>query len=147
MVASASPTGQHTLRFPATLDGFTSASESLRRLLDDERVDGRARRNVEFAFEEIGTNIVRHGRPRSDVEVTLLFGGDEVLLTFEDDGIPFDPLEHPDPDVPPTLELARVGGLGVFLVKKLAARIQYERTPQQRNRVTVAIATAPSSVP
>lgn len=143
MVASSGPTGRHTLRFPATLDGFTSASESLRRLLDDERVEGRARRNVELAFEEIGTNIVRHGRPRSDVEVTLLFGGDEVLLTFEDDGIAFDPLGHPDPDMPPSLELAQIGGLGVFLVKKLAARIQYERTPQQHNRLTVAIAAAP----
>ncbi len=143
MAASSSPSGQHRLRFPATLDGFTSASESLRRLLDVERVDGRARSNVELAFEEIGTNIVRHGRPRSDVEVTLLFSGGEVLLTFEDDGIAFDPLGHPDPDMPPSLELARIGGLGVFLVKKLAARIHYERTPQQRNRLTVAIATAP----
>jgi serine/threonine-protein kinase RsbW len=143
MVASSSPTGQHTLRFPATLDGFTSASEWLRRLLDDERVDGRPRRNVELAFEEIGMNIIRHGRPRSDVEVTLLFGGDEVLLTFEDDGIAFDPLAHPDPDVPATLERAKIGGLGVFLVKKLAARFEYDRTPQQRNRVTIAIAAAP----
>src|SRR4051812_44960231 len=65
MVASSRPTGQHTLRFPATPDGVTSASESLSRLLDDERVGGRARHNVELAFEEIGTNIVRHGRPRT----------------------------------------------------------------------------------
>ena len=36
MFASPSPIGQHTLRFPATLDGFASASEWLGRLLDNE---------------------------------------------------------------------------------------------------------------
>ncbi len=57
----------------------------------------------------------------------------EVTLYFEYDGIPYNPLERPDPDVEELLENRRIGGLGVYMVKKRmdAADYQYR---EGRNR-------------
>jgi len=132
---------RHVLRFSGTLHGFEEARETFHRLLDIGCVKGRPRLNVELAFEEIGTNIIRHGAPSEDIQVAVVFDHDEVILTFEDDGVPFDPSDQPAPSTPSSLDDAQVGGWGVMLVKKFSTRMEYERTPQQHNRLTLAIAT------
>lgn len=134
-------TGSHVLRFPGTSAGFERAADDLRALLDARALGGTSRYNVELAFEEIATNIIRHGSSSEDIVVTVVFGGDEVLLTFEDNGVPFDPSRHPDPSVPESLDEASLGGLGLVFVRKISSRLSYERTTQRRNTLRVAIST------
>jgi anti-sigma regulatory factor (Ser/Thr protein kinase) len=50
-----------------------------------------------------------------------------VLLEFEDSGTPFDPLSHKDPDVAAGLEERKIGGLGVFIVKRIMDSVEYCR--------------------
>ena len=135
------PTNQDVLRFPATNDGFEEAARALRALIDARRLDGEPRYHVELAFEEIATNIIRHGSSKEDIEVTIDFGEDEIVLTFEDSGVPFDPRELPGPVPPAALDEAPLGGLGLVLVRKISTRLSYERTPQCRNNLTIAIPT------
>jgi anti-sigma regulatory factor (Ser/Thr protein kinase) len=135
------PTNQHLLRFPSTSAGFEAAARDLRALLDTRPLGVEPRYHVELAFEEIATNIVRHGSSTEDIEVTIDFGEDEVVLTFEDNGVPFDPRELPEPVPPPSIDDAQSGGLGLVLVRKISKRLSYERTPQCRNNLTVAIPT------
>ncbi len=141
MPAPSMQSGSHVVRFTGTGAGFEKAANDLRSLLDARNVGGVPRHNVELAFEEIVTNIIRHGRTSEDIVVTVAFGGNEVLLTFEDNGIPFDPSSHPDPVVPESLDEVIPGGLGLVLVKKISSRFTYERTAQQRNSLLVAIPT------
>ena len=84
----------------------------------------------ELALEEIFLNIVMHGSepgitPR--VEVALNRGTDAVTMTIEDDGPQFDPLSLPPPDVTADLADRKVGGLGVFLVRKIMDTVSYAR--------------------
>jgi serine/threonine-protein kinase RsbW len=86
--------------------------------------------NLELALEEIFLNIAMHGSepgvaPR--VEVSLSLNTDAVTMTVEDDGPQFDPLSLPPPDVTASLADRPVGGLGVFLVRKLMDTVSYER--------------------
>jgi len=86
--------------------------------------------NLELALEEIFLNIAMHGSepgvaPR--VEVSLNLGIESVTMTVEDDGPQFDPLSLPPPDVTASLADRPVGGLGVFLVRKLMDTVSYER--------------------
>lgn len=60
----------------------------------------------------------------------------EITLYFEDDGIPYNPLERPDPDVEQLLEQRKEGGLGIYLVKKRMDRMEYEYI-NERNKLTV----------
>lgn len=129
---------RHTLRFVPTMEGFESAAAALRALLDQRGIDGMARYNTELAFEEIALNIIRHGSPRGEVTTTVVFGP-EIVMTFDDDGLPFDPTAAPDPVLPSSIEEAKVGGLGLLLVKQFSSRMTYRRTPEARNQLTLAI--------
>jgi serine/threonine-protein kinase RsbW len=140
-------TGQLHLHVAGTLADFQRAADDLRSALDLHGVDDRARAQAELIFEEIVTNVIRHGGaggrpPRVDVAVDI--GQDELILTFEDDGPPFDPLQRPDPVRPTSIEDATPGGLGIYLSRRSAADVRYERTGDGRNRLTVAVAAAGS---
>lgn len=125
--------------------GFVRGAGEVRTALDDCRVIGRARYWVELVFEEVVTNIVRHGyadRRPHEIGVTLRCAAGSVVLQIEDDGRPFDPLQRPEPTRPASIEDATPGGLGIPLVRKAATAIQYERTPDGKNRLTVTLPAA-----
>jgi len=130
------------LTFPATFDAYAKASAELRGALDTRRLPPGPRYKVELVFEEIVSNIIRHGCGRNDhctVEVSVGFGAGTVVLEFQDDGQPFDPRDYAVADVPQALEDAGHGGLGLLLVRKASASIDYERTGQDLNHLTVTI--------
>lgn len=133
------------IRFPGTHDGFAQAFARLRGTLDAERLDGAARYNAELVFEEIVANIVNHGAVGGR-EVIVRFSleprPDSLLLTFEDDGVEFDPRGHPDPSPARSLEEAKVGGFGLRLMRHAASSLDYTRTAGGRNRLTVKLARA-----
>ena len=53
--------------------------------------------------------------------------GDSVVIRLTDSGIPFDPLAKPDPDVTESAEKRKIGGLGIYMVKKSMDSISYQR--------------------
>jgi serine/threonine-protein kinase RsbW len=116
----------------------------LRRALDEEHLtqSARARYNVELVFEEIIGNILRYGAPRGHelhVEAQIHRDGESILVTIEDDGIPFDPCSSADSTLPRTLEEDRDGGFGLMIVRHASRAMHYERTGDARNRLTVTL--------
>jgi serine/threonine-protein kinase RsbW len=84
----------------------------------------------ELALEEIFMNVVMHGSAGGDlpqVHVSLALTPAGLTLTVEDDGPGFDPLSLPPPDVTASVTDRPVGGLGVFLVRKMMDTISYAR--------------------
>lgn len=132
---------EHVLRFPGTSMGLDGAVRSLRQILDARQLHPQHRHDVELVFEEVASNIVNYGHPSHDVDLVVRFN-DETVLTFEDDGVAFDPRDQPAPPVPVRREDLRIGGLGIMLVRTICTRIDYTRTPEQRNRLTLVIPTA-----
>jgi len=133
----------YVLTFPANLEGFERAFADLRQWLGDLQATPKAQYNVELVFEEIVTNIVRYGYDQPDGEsvvVELCRDSNELAITFDDGGRPFDPLAKPDPTLPHSIEEAKVGGLGLMLVRKATTEMAYERTAAGRNRLNVRIA-------
>jgi serine/threonine-protein kinase RsbW len=92
-------------------------------------------------FEEVISNVVRHGGAQQ-IEVSLARQADAIVLTFDDDGEPFDPLQRPAPVLPTSIEEAPLGGLGLLLLRKASTQLRYERTAGQTNRLIVTIATS-----
>jgi len=132
----------HVLRFAASMASFEQASIDARAALDAGGVRGPARYNAELVFEEVVSNVIRHGHAPS-IEVSFFCDPDAnaIILTFEDAGPAFDPLSQPLPTLPKSLEEAPLGGLGLLLVRKASTRLHYERT-QDKNRLTVTIASS-----
>ncbi|MDR2478235.1 MAG: SpoIIE family protein phosphatase [Treponema sp.] len=69
-------------------------------------------------------------------EVSAVEGGAALRLVFIDSGMPFNPLEHSDPDINLPLERRDLGGLGVLIVKRTMDTIQYSHTAG-KNHLTV----------
>jgi anti-sigma regulatory factor (Ser/Thr protein kinase) len=103
-------------------------------------VGERPRFQTELVFEELVTNAIRHGGVDSDhsVAVTISLTPEDVVLVVSDQGCPFNPLEQPDPVPATSLAEAKVGGLGIMLVRKAASSLAYERA-NDRNLVRVVI--------
>ncbi|HKD55043.1 MAG TPA: ATP-binding protein [Steroidobacteraceae bacterium] len=134
------------IRFPGTHEGFAQAFDELRQALDREALDAAARYDCELIFEEIVDNIVSHGAVGDrapDVHVTLEHGGDSIVLTFDDDGVLFDPRGLPDPVPAKSLQEAKIGGFGLMLVRHAASSLDYVRTSEGRNRLTVKVRRRP----
>jgi serine/threonine-protein kinase RsbW len=95
--------------------------------------------NFELALEEIFMNIVMHGsQPGATVrvEVSLALVANGLTMTVEDDGQRFDPLALPPPDLTAPLAERPVGGLGVFLVRRVMDTVSYQRAGA-RNRLSM----------
>lgn len=134
------------IRFPGTHQGFAQGFAQLRHALDRAALDAGTRYNCELIFEEIVDNIVSHGAVGNrapDVQVTVEQGNDSIVLTFDDDGVPFDPRGRPEPVPAKSLEEAKIGGFGLMLVRRAAGSLEYARTAEGRNRLTVKVRRHP----
>ena len=84
---------------------------------------------IDLAVEEIFVNIANYAYSPEDgmaiIEVELT-EDPRVIITFIDNGKPFDPLAKDDPDITKTAEDRQVGGLGIFMVKKSMDDVSYE---------------------
>jgi serine/threonine-protein kinase RsbW len=130
-------------RFPATPRHCESALRELTEILVAAGFERRARYNAEVVFEEIVMNICRYGwdgPAPPDVEVGVEIVTDAIVLVFSDNGIPFNPCEYPEPEFFSAVMSAKVGGLGISLVRKASTGMTYERTPKGENRLTVTVA-------
>lgn len=94
----------------------------------------------ELALEEIFMNVVMHGSAdgaRHTVELSLARADDGVTMTVADDGPGFDPLSLPSPDVTASLSDRPIGGLGIYLVRKMMDSVSYARA-DGRNRLSMS---------
>jgi anti-sigma regulatory factor (Ser/Thr protein kinase) len=110
--------------------------------------------SIQLCLEEAFSNIVQYGF--SDVEdsldsnrdVRLIFEHDEktATITIEDRGMPFDPLRRSEPARPTSLDNAPIGGFGIYLMKRFANTMTYERR-DELNHLTICFDLAASPPP
>lgn len=84
---------------------------------------------LDVAIDEIFSNISRYAYPDGTGKVKIIIDYIEspkgIKLIFEDEGIRYNPLEKEDPDTNIPLEERRIGGLGIFIVKKTMDCMEY----------------------
>lgn len=92
---------------------------------DDDVLKFKLRLSIEEAVE----NVVRYAYDGGIgwLETNIDFNQDTLLLTIQlrDAGVPFNPLEKKDPDVTLSAEDRNIGGLGIYLCKKMMDNIEY----------------------
>ena len=84
---------------------------------------------LDVVIDELFANIANYAYAPAtgDVTVRLSFEDDpsKVILTFIDSGKPFDPLQREDPDTKLDALHRKIGGLGIFVVKKTMDEVNY----------------------
>lgn len=90
----------------------------------------KAQAQIDIAIDELFGNIVRYAyHPEigsATVQVEVLPEPLSVVITFIDQGKPYDPLAKEDPNVTLSAEEREIGGLGIYIVKKSMNEITYE---------------------
>lgn len=85
---------------------------------------------IDIAIDELFGNIAHYAyhpevRPAT-VRVEVLENPLSVVITFIDNGVPYDPLKTEEPDITLSAEERMIGGLGIYMVKKTMDDIAYE---------------------
>lgn len=95
----------------------------------DMPADESLRFKLQLSIEEAVENVVRYAYEGGIgwLEVGTNLDQDSLTLTIvlRDAGVPFNPLDRPEPDVTAKAEDRNIGGLGIFLCKKLMDSISY----------------------
>ncbi len=114
----------------ATLDNLNTVLAFVDKQLEQAGCPLKLMTQVDLAVEEIFVNIARYAyHPYvGEARVRCEAGGDpfQIIVGFADRGRPYNPLDRQDPDVTLDAQRRQIGGLGIFMAKKLMDDIQYE---------------------
>ncbi len=113
--------------------------ERLTALLEGHGVEARPTHDIVLMCEEILVNVAMHGGGENGVaQVRIAVGADHVAGEILDSGRSFDPTTALDPDVGAGIADRPVGGLGLFLVRRISSTFSHERI-DGRNRTTFSV--------
>ena len=96
--------------------------------------------NIQLATDEAASNIIEHAyenQPDGLLELSCGMKNDTITIVLVDHGESFDPSEIPLPDLKADLTDRKIGGLGIFLMRKLMDEVHYEPKPDKSNVLTM----------
>jgi len=109
----------------AKIENIEAAQEFISSRLED--CSTKIRNQITIAVDEIFSNISNYAYGTETGSVLIRVEvGEEAVIVFEDKGTPYDPLEKEDPDITLSVEEREIGGLGIFMVKNIMDRVDYE---------------------
>ena len=124
-----------TIRLPAKLENLERLMESVSGFAKSQGFSQRRLQEIELAAEEALVNIFNYAYPDQgpgDVEIRCRTGDHNTLIIeFLDNGIPFNIETLSEPDLNAPISQRKVGGLGVFLMRKMVDDVHYRREGDQ----------------
>ena len=119
----------------ATIENMNTVTAFVDDFLDQIACPMKSKIQINIVIDEIFGNICHYAYKDSVGAVTVRVESGNtpkaVFLTFTDNGIPYNPLETEDPDITLSSEERKIGGLGIYLVKKNMDEMKYEYVNQQ----------------
>ena len=114
----------------ADIDNLQKVIDFVDLHLDTVSCPMKSKMQLDLAVEEIFVNIAKYAyapsKGRATVRVEVCDNPVTVSITFIDRGVPYDPLKKVDPDVTLSANEREIGGLGIFMTKKIMDDISYE---------------------
>ena len=118
------------LTVAATVENIETVTDFVNEQLEAMDCPMKAQMQIDIAIDELFGNIAHYAyNPeigKATVRVEVIEDPLSVIITFIDNGIPYDPLAKADPDTTLSAEERDIGGLGIYMVKKSMDDITYE---------------------
>ena len=115
--------------FPAKTEALSDVLGFVDLTLESYECPMKIQTAVCVAIEEVFVNVAHYAYGGAEGDMTLGIGFDEksrnITFRMTDKGIPFDPLQKPDPDITLSAEEREIGGLGIFITKKTMDTVTY----------------------
>lgn len=124
-----------TISLETTKENLEKLQNVIEKELEGESYDEKKLLKLQMAVEEVYVNISNYAF-ESDVGLVAVACEKRenplrIWIEFRDGGIPFDPLQEPDVDATLGAEERNIGGLGIFLTKKMVDQISYQHLEGQ----------------
>ncbi len=118
------------LTVEAKVENIEAVTEFVNSHLEKMGCSHRTATQIDIALDELFSNICRYAYGDKTGMATIRIeecpDQNEVCISLEDSGTPFNPLTRGDPDVTLGIHEREIGGLGIFMVKKIMKDIRYE---------------------
>ena len=118
------------LNIEALSDNLSTVTDFVNSKLEEVDCPVKIQMQIDVALEEIFINIANYAYAPEVGPATVRVEVEDdpltVTVTFIDNGVPYDPLAKEDPDVSLPVEERGIGGLGIFMTKKLMDDVVYE---------------------
>jgi anti-sigma regulatory factor (Ser/Thr protein kinase) len=105
-------------------------TESLGDFAEEKGLESALAYKLALCLDELATNVISYGgtrRPEDRTKISVDVESQVLFASIEDAGPEFNPLLRSDPDLSAAVEERQVGGLGIYLVKKMMDGVEYER--------------------
>jgi serine/threonine-protein kinase RsbW len=140
------------IKLDATLDHVSLARDFVAEIAAQVPMNRQEIHDLELVVTEALTNVIEHayeGKDDSQVELAVSHQDDRFTIVISHDGAAFDPNAHADPVMQDYLAQRRVGGLGLFLIKKLMDQVEYTTNDQGKRLIKMVKrrATGPLTPP
>ena len=118
------------LTVAATVENIDTVTDFVNEQLEALDCPMKAQMQIDIAIDELFGNIAHYAyNPeigQATVRVEVAEDPLSVVITFIDNGTPYDPLAKADPDTTLSAEEREIGGLGIYMVKKSMDEISYK---------------------
>ena len=118
------------LNIAATVENIATVTDFVNEQLEALDCPMKAQMQIGIAIDELFGNIAHYAyNPeigQATVRIEVVEDPLSVVITFIDNGVPYDPLAKADPDTTLSAEERDIGGLGIYMVKKSMDDIAYE---------------------
>ena len=94
----------------------------------EKDVDKKTLLKIDVVIEEIFVNIASYAYKQEEngfVDISIKNENNKIIISFEDMGVPFNPLLKENPDVTLSAENREPGGLGIYMMKKMMDNVEY----------------------
>ncbi|MGQ9591397.1 MAG: ATP-binding protein [Planctomycetota bacterium] len=136
-VAMDTQTARHRLLIPAQAAKLSDLREAISQIFEGYSLSPKLTRRMVLALDECVANIIEHGRvPETDgaIEIAIDVLDDRIVAEISDNGVPFDPSLRGEQRGSGSYPRR---GFGLYLIHMIADSIEYERTPDGRNVLTL----------
>ncbi len=85
--------------------------------------------SIQLAADEAASNVIEHayaGMQNGTIQLSCDFNEKILTITLLDHGKQFDPAQVKDPDLNANLSDRQIGGLGIYLMRKMMDDVQYQ---------------------
>lgn len=117
------------LTIKAVSENIDLVTDFINEQLDEIDCPMKLQVKIDIAVDEIFGNIAHYAYAPNTGQVTVrveLTEEPSVIITFFDNGIPYDPTAKADPDITLSIEDREIGGLGIYMVMKSMDEVSYE---------------------
>ena len=86
--------------------------------------------NLNLVLEEAVSNVILYAYPKEEhqeIVLTTKISDKSLIFVLTDSGKEFDPTQAPDADVTLSAEEREIGGLGIFLIRQIMNKVEYQR--------------------